>query len=282
MPESRPAILSIQSDVVYGHVGNGAARFALQRRGFEVWALPTILLSNHPGHGNFRGDATSAQSLRTLLLGLIESGWLKNCAAILSGYLGSPDQADVVAEAVAQVKSANPRAIYLCDPVFGDDGGAYARPGVAEAMARHLVPLADILAPNRFELASLTARRIEGASDAVAAARSLTQREVLVTSVPFGTTDIGSIVVTRDAAISTKAPKLDNVPHGPGDLLSALYLAARLDGLQPGTALVEATSATHAVIAAGVASGADELDLIPAQDQLCAPSRRLVASPITQ
>src|SRR5260221_9204536 len=107
MPESRRAILSIQSDVVYGHVGNAAARFALERLGFEVWALPTILLSNHPGHGKFRGDVASAQSLRALLAGLADNGWLKDCAAVLSGYLGSADQADVVADAVAQVKHEN-------------------------------------------------------------------------------------------------------------------------------------------------------------------------------
>jgi pyridoxine kinase len=281
MPESRRAILSIQSDVVYGHVGNGAARFALERLGFEVWALPTILLSNHPGHGKFRGDVASAQSLRALLAGLADNGWLMDCAAVLSGYLGSADQADVVAEAVAQVKRANPQALYLCDPVFGDDDGAYARPGVAEAMARRLVPLADILAPNRFELASLTARRIEDASAAAAAARMLARREVLVTSVPFGEADIGTLVVTREGVAATKAPKLANVPNGTGDLLSALYLAARLDGLPPDTALGAASSATHAVIEASVASGANELALISAQDQLRNPLQRLALFAIT-
>ncbi len=281
MPESRRAILSIQSDVVYGHVGNGAARFALERLGFEVWALPTILLSNHPGHGKFRGEVTSAQSLRTLLAGLAENGWLKTCAAVLSGYLGCADQADVVAEAVAQVKSINPEAIYLCDPVFGDDGGAYARPGVAEAIARQLVPLADILAPNRFELASLTARRIEDASQAATAARMLARREVLVTSVPFGATDIGTLIVTRDAVAATKTPKFAGVPNGTGDLLSALYLAARLDGLPPDIALGAASSATHAVIQASVACGANELALISAQDQLREPSQRLALFSIT-
>jgi len=150
MPEPL-RILSIQSEVVHGHVGNSAARFALQRLGFDVWALPTVLLSNHPGYAKFKGETTPAAQLRALIAGLAENGWLASCAGIISGYLGSPDQAAVVAEAVAQVKNANPGALYLCDPVFGDDDGAYARPGVAEAMARHLVPLADIVAPNRFD-----------------------------------------------------------------------------------------------------------------------------------
>jgi pyridoxine kinase len=271
------AVLSFQSEVVYGHVGNGAARFALERLGVEVWALPTVHFSNHPGHGKFRGEATAAERLRTLLAGLAEHGWLQQCAGILSGYLGSSDQAEIVADAVAQVKNANPSAIYLCDPVFGDDDGAYARPGVAEAMARRLIPIADIVAPNRFELASLTARRVESAADAIAAARALGRRETLVTSVPFGPDEIGTIAVTKQSAVATKSPRLANVPNGTGDLMSALYLAARLKGSAPSAALENAASATQAVIVASVAAKADELELIAAQDQLASPACRLAA-----
>jgi pyridoxine kinase len=279
MPEPRRAILSIQSEVVYGHVGNGAARFALERLGFEVWALPTVQLSNHPGHAKFRGETTSAANLRALLAGIAENGWLNQCAAVISGYLGSADQADVIAEAVGQVKQANPHAIYLCDPVFGDDAGAYAKPGVAEAMARRLVPLADILAPNRFELASLTARSIANASDAITAARSLARAEVLVTSVPFGAGNIGSIALTRSEAVATVTPRLEGVPNGTGDLLAAIYLASRLRKCAPRQALEAAASATFAVINASL--GADELALIPAQDQLTNPATRLTAATIT-
>ena len=275
------AILSLQSEVVYGHVGNSAARFALQRLGFDVWALPTTLLSNHPGHKKFRGEAIPAQTMRALLTGIAENGWLKNCAAVLSGYLGHADHAEIVAEAVAQTKQANPQALYLCDPVFGDDDGAYAKPGVAEAMARRLVPLADIIAPNRFELASLTARQITNPREAVAAARSLGRREVLVTSVPFGNDEIGSLIVTRDDAVATVTPKLDAVPHGTGDLMSALYLGGRIAGSPPLAALESAASATHAAILASIAAGADELVLIPAQDQLHEPNVRLIARAIT-
>jgi pyridoxine kinase len=279
MPEPQRAILSIQSEVVYGHVGNGAARFTLERLGFEVWALPTVLLSNHPGHGKSCGETTSAANLRALLAGLSENGWLNRCAAILSGYLGSADQAIVVAEAVAQVKQANPQAIYLCDPVFGDDDGAYAKPGVAEATARHLIPLADIIAPNRFELASLTARSISTAADAISAARSVGRAEVLVTSVPFGTTEIGSIAVTKSEAVATVTAKLDGVPNGTGDLISALYLAARLANCAPRDALGKAASTTNAII--GASLGADELALIAAQRQLVDPLPRLTAISIT-
>ncbi len=110
----------------------------LQRVGVDVWAVPSVLLSNHPGHGSFRGEATAAQRIADLIAGFDARGWLSRCDAVLSGYLGAADQARVVADAVRRVKALNPRAIYLCDPVFGDDDGAYARAGVAEAMAREL------------------------------------------------------------------------------------------------------------------------------------------------
>ena len=278
MPERR-IVLSIQSDVVHGHVGNGAARFALQRLGYDVWALPTVLLSNHPGHPKFRGETIPVVQLRALLAGIAENGWLHRCVGVLSGYLGSADQAAFVAEAVTQVKQANTNALYLCDPVFGDDDGAYARPGVAEAMARHLVPLADILTPNRFELASLTARAITGAADAVAAARTLSRAEVLVTSVPFGESDIGSLIVTRSEAAATVTPRRDGVPHGTGDLMSALYLEGRLSGASPREALERAASATDAIINASL--GQDELALVANQNLLsAAPS--LTARPIEE
>lgn len=274
MPEPL-CVLSIQSEVVRGHVGNSAARFALQRLGFDVWAVPTVLLSNHPGHGRFRGEATTAGAMAALVDGLDAHGWLARCSGVVSGYLGAADQARVVAEAVRRVKAQNPRAVYLCDPVFGDDDGAYARPGVAEAMARELVPLADIVTPNRFELSSLTSKRIENAADAVAAARALGKAETVVTSVPFEGGRIGTVAVSRDGAWGAAAPRIERVPNGSGDLLSALYLGARLRGRDPAGALSSASSAVDAVLRAS--AGADELRLVAAQAELAAPGRILTA-----
>ena len=252
--------------MVRGHVGNGAARFALQRLGFDVWALPTVLLSNHPGHGKFRGETVAAVRLSELIEGLAEHGWLGRCAGLISGYLGAADQAGVVADAVRRVRAANPTALYLCDPVFGDDDGAYARLGVAEAMARDLLPLADIATPNRFELSSLTSQRIECPADAVRAARRLGVREVVATSVPCGDGRIGSVAVTAGEAWMTSTRRLANVPSGTGDLLSALYLGARLGGEAVAGALQRASSSVHAIIEASV--GADELRLVGAQAEL--------------
>jgi pyridoxine kinase len=274
MPEPL-CVLSIQSEVVRGHVGNSAARFALQRLGIDVWAVPTVLLSNHPGHGRFRGETTSAAALAALIDGLDAHGWLARCSGVISGYLGAADQARVVADAVRRVKGQNPHAVYLCDPVFGDDGGAYARPGVAEAMARELVPLADIVAPNRFELSSLTSKKIECEADAVAAARALGKAETVVTSVPFEGGRIGTVAVTREGAWAAAAPKIERVPNGSGDLLAALYLGARLQGRDAAGALSAACSAVDAVLHAS--AGADELRLVAAQGELAAPGRLLTA-----
>jgi pyridoxine kinase len=271
MPER--TVLSFQSEVVRGHVGNAAARFALQRIGVDVWAVPTVLLSNHPGHGRFSGETTGAAAITALIDGLDAHGWLALCDGVISGYLGAADQARAVADAVRRVKAANRHAIYLCDPVFGDDGGAYARAGVAEAMARELIPLADIVTPNRFELSSLTSKRIENASDAVAAARALGKAETLVTSVPFEGGRIGTVAVAREGAWAVSAPRIAHVPHGSGDLLAALYLGGRLAGRDAPAALTFACSAVDGVLRAS--EGAEELRLIAAQAELAGPSSPL-------
>jgi pyridoxine kinase len=270
-----PVVLSIQSEVVRGYVGNAAARFALQRLGIDVWAVPTVLLSNHPGHGRFTGEVMSAARLGDLITGLDAHSWLTRCDAVLSGYLGAADQARVVADAVRRVKALNPRALYLCDPVFGDDGGAYASPGVAEAMARELLPLADIVTPNRFELASLTSKKIADPADAVAAARALSKREVVITSVPFDAGEIGTVAVTGEGAWGAATARLDSAPNGSGDLLAALYLGHRLKAMAPREALEYAASAVDAVLRASVAARADELTLIACQPELAEPQHLL-------
>lgn len=265
---SAPFVLSIQSEVVYGHVGQGAARFALQLMGFEVLALPTVLLSNHPGHGGAAGETVPADKLRVLLHGLSSRGVFKRTIAILSGYLGEPAHALLVAEAVERIKRESSSAIYMCDPVFGDDGGAYAKPGIAEAMARDLVPIADIVTPNRFELVSLTARQISNPATAIAAANMLARPEAVVTSVPIAEGGIGAVAVKGGKAWSAGGPRLDGVPNGTGDLLSALYLGWRLKGLSPSSALGRATGAVHAIAAQAAASRLQELPLIEAQHHI--------------
>ena len=265
-----------------GHVGNGAARFALQRLGFDVWAVPTVLLSNHPGHGKFRGETVAAAQLGDVdrrPCGARMAEPMRGRDFRLSGRGGSGARGCRCG--AAREGGAIPSALYLCDPVFGDDDGAYARAGVAEAMARDLLPLADIVTPNRFELSSLTSRRIESAEDAVAAARSWARPRSWQRPCRFRRGRIGTVVVTPGGAWATAAARLDGVPNGSGDLLAALYLAARLKADAPKDALARASSSVDCVLRASVAARADEMMLVARQADLAEPAQWLEAVAIS-
>jgi pyridoxine kinase len=261
-------ILSIQSEVVFGHVGQGAARFALQRLGHEVWALPTVLYSNHAGYDEVTGETLSDDLLRRLLKGLEVNGWLAKCDAVLSGYLGSAEQAEFVAEAVCHVKQANPKALYCLDPVMGDNGRAYVKPGVAEATARCLLPLADIVTPNTFELVQLSALSITDQKDARVAAARLGRRMVFATSVPEGADRIGVLGVSAGQSPFVTTPLLRDVPHGAGDLITALLLSECLREAPFADALRRSVARVFHILAAS--RGAGELRLVEEQDMLVA------------
>jgi pyridoxine kinase len=266
-------VLSVQSDVVYGHVGNAAARFALQRLGHEVWAVPTVLLSSHAGYAKVGGESLSADLLKRLIDGLDANGWLGHCDAVLSGYLGHADHAGVVADAVRRVKTADRNALYCLDPVFGDAGRAYAKPGVAEAMARELLPLADIVTPNVFELSSLTSVAIRNTDDALVAAKRLGRPVVVVTSVPVPDGRIGTLAVSKDEAWFASTPLLENPPHGSGDLMAALFLAQRLTGRSLRDGLAATAAWVFDILERSVAARSHEMLLIDHQDVLVVPAQ---------
>ncbi len=263
-------ILSIQSQVVFGHVGNGAAQFALQALGHEVWALPTVLFSNHPGHGGFTGHAATPGTLSELVAGLETRGLLGGCRAVLSGYLGAAGQVDVVVDALERTRKASPNALYCCDPVIGDaPKGTYVRAGIPEGIAERLLPLADILTPNAFELSVLAGRAVDDPKGAHEAARSLGCPLTVVTSVPLpGRADrLGTLAVTGDGAWLCVATRLSRVPPGTGDLLTALFLGHLLRGADVPGALSRAVSGVDAVLRFGAGGSLPELPLIAAQDQ---------------
>lgn len=264
-------VLSIQSDVVFGHVGNAAARFALQRVGHEVWALPTVTLSSHAGYPKVEGDVTAPALLGRLVDGLDANGWLAACDAVISGYLGHADQAPVIADAVRRVRRANAKALYCLDPVFGDNGRAYAKPGVAQAMARELLPLADIVTPNAFELSSLTSVTIADAKDALAAAQRLGKATVLVTSVPQAANHVGALVVQGEGAWLVSTPLLAHAPHGAGDLLAALFVGRLMIGHSAEGALELAVRAVFHILQKS--AGDSEMHLIAEQHALAEPPK---------
>lgn len=278
-------ILSLQSSVAYGYVGNAAAIFPLQRLGFEAWPVDTVQFSNHPGYGAFTGAVHPPEHVRAILDGLAAAGVLDSCDGVLTGYVGDAASGAAALAAVAQVKAANPQAVYLCDPVMGDDGsGIYVRPGIPALMAGPALACADIITPNRFELEVLAGCPVASIADAVAAARLLLAKGPrLVVATSLAAADgIACVAVTAQGAWVVTTPRLPFDPpvNGAGDALSALLLAHILRGAPPAQALAAALSSLFGILQATLALGRRELALVQAQDELVRPSRLFTARPI--
>lgn len=274
-------ILSVQSAVAFGHVGNSAAVFPLQRLGFEVWPVNTVAFSNHPGYGSWRGEVCSADLVTELLAGIAEREVLPSCAAVLSGYLGTVATGIATLDIVARIKTANPDALYCCDPVIGDRaGGAYVRSGIATFFRDRALARADIATPNHFELEQLTERRIDTLSDALVAVDSLKQlgpRIVLVTSLERGDAAAETsemLVVQGSDAWLVTTPSLPIAVNGAGDVLAALFLGNYLLTRSAEQSLAAAAASIFAVIEATQEAGTRELQLIAAQEAFVAPRRR--------
>ncbi|MCE9648381.1 MAG: pyridoxal kinase [Parvibaculum sp.] len=263
-------ILSISSQVVYGAVGNSAAGFAIERLGHEAWAVPTVLLAHHPGYGKYEGGPLDAELIASLVAALDGQGWLKRCDAVISGYMAEPDQADAIADAVERVKAANPAALYLCDPIMGDEpNGLYVGGGIEAAM-KQLSRRADILTPNWFEFGLLTGEQPRDNRAALALARTLGPRVVAVTSAPAPEGRIACLAVDGKKGYRTetqayKPAEGGAVPKGTGDLFSAIFLARLLTGNDVPLALARATASTAALVKSSVEAGRSELAL--ARDQ---------------
>jgi pyridoxine kinase len=255
-------ILCISSFVARGHIGLAAIGPALQGLGHETISLPSVLLSNHPGHATFAKHDVPAAMLDGALEAYDRSGWLRDIDALLTGYLPSVAHVSAAAEIADRVCKANPACLYVCDPVLGDDpGGLYIEPNAACAMRDMLLARAAIVTPNRFELSWLSGRPVTNQTDAVAAARSLQSAEVLVTSVPGADGTLGNLIVSGTAHHSAEVPKLKSVPHGTGDFFAALFLGHILNGQASAKALELASAGVHAVAVAS--QGLDELSIIP-------------------
>ncbi len=272
-------ILAIQSQVTYGHVGNSAAAFALQRQGFEVWQAPTAVLSNHPGHGATTGRITPAAELGGLIAGIDRLGVLAECRAVLSGWLGDPANGPVVLDAVARASAAtNGATIWLCDPVIGDSHtGVYVSDGLAEFFRDQAPARADVLTPNQFELAWLTGRPIPDLAAARAACAALRERgpgTVICTSLTASLPNdrIGTLAVGAAGTWLATTPRLENVPHGGGDLFAALVLAGLLADRALPDVLQAAVGGVFEILAASIAAASEEMVLVGAQEVLLRPS----------
>jgi pyridoxine kinase len=280
-------ILSIQSHVVYGHVGNAAAVFPLQRLGREVWPLMTVQFSSHTGYSGWRGRAFDAGLIDACVSGLESIGVLSRCAGLLTGYLGEAEIGEAALRALASLRAANPQAAYACDPVIGDVGrGPYVAAGVGEFFRDRALPSATIVTPNAFELEWLTgasAGALPQARSAMAALRALGPRVVLAKSLALDDTpaDALDMLASDEAGFwRVRTPRLPIAVNGAGDLLSALFFHAWLETRETPEALSRAASSVYAVIAATLAMGERELALVAAQEELLRPARAFRAEPV--
>ncbi|MCW5731174.1 MAG: pyridoxal kinase [Alphaproteobacteria bacterium] len=277
-----PFVLSVQSQVLWGHVGNSAAAFALQRLGFEVLAAPTVLLAHHPGHGRPAGFVLPAAELGALLDGLGPPLLPRPVAGLISGYLGTVENGEAMLAAWGRVKAADPRARFLCDPVIGErEGGVYVRPGLVEFFRDRALPAADIICPNHFELEQLAGERIETLEAALDACRRLCRggpriavcTSLLVAETPAG--EIDTLAVSEAGAWAVRTPRLERPPHGSGDLFAALLFGHLLQGVSLPAALARAVAATFAVLKES--DGEPEMRLIEMQAILGRPPAAFAA-----
>ena len=276
-------ILSIQSHVSYGHVGNSAAVFPLQRLGHEVWPIYTVNYSNHTGYGDWGGSPIPASEVTAIVDAMEKRGALAKVDVVLSGYQGGTDIADAILDAVARVKAANPQATYTCDPVMGNaKSGCFVNPAIPVLLRERVVPKADLITPNQFELgylAGMEVRTLEQTLQAVDAVRAMGPRTVLVTSVHCPDAEPGTIEMLAADATGVwvvATPYLPFKANGSGDVTTALFTAHYSQHFgetgSARTALERTTASMFELLQRTHSSGERELQLIQSQDSYVAPS----------
>ncbi len=271
-------ILSIQSSVAYGHVGNSAAVFPLQRLGVEVWPVHTVHFSNHTGYGAWRGPLMAPEEVREVVTGVEERGALGEVDAVLSGYQGGEQIGEVILDAVARTKAANPAAVYACDPVMGNaTSGCFVHPAIPVLLREKVVPRADLITPNQFELGFLTETDpgdLGSTLASVDAARAMGPSTVLVTSVlrPDRPADtIEMLAAHGDGAWVVRTPRLPLKANGSGDVTAALFTAHLLRSGDPALALARTASSVFDLLSTTLESGRRELQLVQSQEAIAHP-----------
>lgn len=256
------AVIVVSSHVARGSVGNRGVVFALETLGHPVWAVPTVILPWHPGHGRATRIVPDPAQFASLMKDLERARWLGEVGAVLSGYLGDPGQAEAVASLVRTVRARNPRALYVCDPVLGDSGGLYVPQETAAAIRDLLIPIADIATPNRFELEWISGAKLDDLRSVIDAALDAGPRSMLVTSAPAMLAgSIGNLLLTSSDALLAEHRLIERPPNGLGDLIAAIYLARLLAGQPIAKALQSATASVFEILARTAKRGGDELQL---------------------
>lgn len=280
-----PIVLSVQSHVAYGHAGNSAAVFPLQRLGIEVLPVHTVQFSNHTGYGAFRGQVFDVSHLREVFQGLEDRGVLQRIDAVLSGYMGDSSIGDAILDITARIKSANPKAMYVCDPVFGDVGrGVFVRPGIPEYHRDHTLAAADIITPNQFEFEQLMGVTLTSLPHAIAVAKQHiagSAKTVVITSLmtpDIATGQLATIAITAHQAWAVQTPlvAVTPLPNGMGDAFSAIILAHLLQHKTLPQALEQATASLYELVS-HTEPGQRDLPLVAQQQQIVAPNSQFQA-----
>lgn len=241
---------------------------ALQRLGHDVWPLPTVLLSNHPGHAYAAGVRIAPADLERMLDALGRNGWIGAVDAVIAGYLPSAEHVGVAARTIRRLKSERP-VRFLCDPVLGDEPkGLYIDAAAAHALRQELLPLADVLTPNRFELGWLTGQPVNALDEVRCAAACLQTEMVVVTSAALRDGNLIALLSAPPVVGLCETAWIENVPHGTGDLFAALLLGHLLNGEPRQDAVGRAVAGVAATIERSAGRG--ELALVASLDACAA------------
>jgi pyridoxine kinase len=277
-------VLSIQSWVAYGHVGNASAVFPMQRLGVEVWAINTVMFSNHTGYGKWRGPVFPADQVREVFEGIADRGVLGTCDGVVSGYMGDAAIGEAILDAAARVKAANPAALYCCDPVIGDVGrGVFVRPGIPEFMRDRAVPAADIVTPNQFELeylAGMPVKTLADACNAADAVHKLGPKTILLTSLHhdgLAADKIAMLVSHEGKRFAVETPMLKVSVNGAGDAIAALFFVHFGRTRDPKLALENATASIYGLLKRTEEAGTREIQTVAAQQEFVEPTWRFAA-----
>lgn len=281
MSSKIPRVLSIQSHVTYGYAGNKAATFPMQKLGVEVSPIHTVQLSNHTQYDTFKGSFFKASDIQDVIDGLRCNDILSKHDAILSGYIGDGDIAKVIADAVIDLKKINKDTIYCCDPVFGDFcdnnlGHIFATKEHPGIFLKYLLPIADIITPNLFELSTLSDTKISNYEDISKACNNLitktgnNKQTIVITSTSFDPSMTGVAIFEQGKLQYIESPKYNVKPKvsGSGDITAAMFLSYRLKGVSTAESLSKIIKSLDKIFKTTSDLDSDELALIQSQEYI--------------